>query len=932
MGLRSVTPRHAAVGVVASLYAVTALVFAFHLGTPDQLKRLSGLSLTVAALGAGVACVLRGQTVRDQPRTRVAWRLLGAAAVSWGLGQVVTLSYEVLLGQDVPFPSLADLGYLATVPFFGAGLLCLTGPAVHLAARLRAVLDGLLISCAVLLVSWVSVLGPVAHSSADSFLSKVILLAYPASDVATVTLVAYVLLRVRATGIRPTVPLGPIAVALFGFAIADSGYAYLSLVGAYASGSVIDAGWLGGFTVLFIAALLTPRREEEQQPETRPLGMLLPYVFIVLAIVFSVVMTEIQGLVDSVLMWIRTLLILLMVVRQVLTLQEVSRLTRTLERRVDQRTAQLRLSQERFRAMVEHSSDVVSLIGTDGTISYLSDSVMRVFGHDGQALLGRRFRDLLDEPSRSRLATTISEVAQQPLRAAVVELRLLHGDGGWRQIETTVTNLLSEPAVDALVLNSRDVSERRQLENQLTHQAFHDPLTGLANRALFSDRVQHAVRRRADRTVAVLFLDLDGFKEVNDSLGHASGDALLVEVADRISRCVGPGDTIARLGGDEFAVLIEDATSDVEVAGVAARVREALAAVVTIGGHDIFAAGSIGIATAGPDTTDADQLIRNADLAMYQAKDRRDGEPVIYDPSMHATLLERLQMEADLRAAVREHRLHVHYQPTFTLDTGTLVAVEALVRWTHAERGEIPPADFIPVAEQTGLIHEIGRFVLREACMQGEAWRRIAPSKPIAVAVNISGRQMQRAGFHEEVQQVLDETGLPPALLVLEMTESVLMDDTDASLKTLQSLKALGIRIAIDDFGTGYSSLSYLHRFPVDILKIDRSFVERLSATNGQESLVHSIVQLGQTLQLETIAEGIEDHRQLLALRRLGADMAQGYHFGRPGPPEAVTKQLIEDGAAADDEPPAGGDPVVPGQREAERTPGAVREADIPLV
>jgi len=341
-------------------------------------------------------------------------------------------------------------------------------------------------------------------------------------------------------------------------------------------------------------------------------------------------------------------------------------------------------------------------------------------------------------------------------------------------------------------------------------------------------------------------------------------------------------------------VLIEGATSAAAVIGTAARIRETLTEAIQIGGHDLFVAASIGIASAGPDTDDADQLIRNADLAMYQAKDRGDGEPVIYDPSMHATLLDRLQLEADLRTAIRENKLHVHYQPTFTLDTGELVAVEALVRWAHPERGDVPPVDFIPLAEQTGLIHDLGRFVLREACEQGQRWRSLAPGRPISVAVNISGRQMQRAGFHDEVRQVLAETGLPPGHLVLEMTESVLMDDTDASLRTLQSLKALGIRIAIDDFGTGYSSLSYLHRFPVDILKIDRSFVERLSATNGQESLVHSIVQLGQTLQLETIAEGIEDHRQLLALRRLGADMAQGYHFGRPGPADAVTQQLVE--------------------------------------
>jgi diguanylate cyclase (GGDEF)-like protein/PAS domain S-box-containing protein len=938
MGLRSVTARRAVIGAVLALYVAIAITFAFDFCGPVHLRRISGLSLTLASLGAGVACVVRGGTV-PAGRIRAAWWLLGAAAISWGLGQVVTLSYEVLLGQAVPFPSPADLGYLLTVPLFGAGLLCLTGSSVRLATRLRTVLDGLLITCAVLLVSWAVVLGPVARSSTDSLLSKVILLAYPAGDVATVTLVAYVLLRVRAAGVRPPVPLELIGVALAGFAVGDSGYAYLSLTGDYASGSAVDAGWLGGFTVLFVAATLRPPDAEEPVAETRPLGMLLPYAFIVAAIGVSILMTEARGSTDAVVMWIRTLLVLLMVVRQVLTLLEVSALTRTLERRVDDRTVELRTSQERFRAMVEHSSDVVSLVSLDGTISYVSDSSRRVFGYDAGTLLGPGGDQYLDEESRDLLEHAIAEVAGQPLRTAVVELRFRHGDGGWRYIETTITNLLAEPSVGALVLNSRDVSERRRLEDQLTHQAFHDPLTGLANRALFADRVQHAVRRRADNgTIAVLFLDLDGFKEVNDSLGHASGDALLARVAERIGACVGPGDTIARLGGDEFAVLVEDATSAADVVATAGRIRESLATAIEVGGHDLFVAASIGIASADRETDEGDQLIRNADLAMYRAKDRRDGEPVIFDKSMHVSLVERLQMEADLRVAIREDALHVHYQPTFTLDTGVLVAVEALARWTHPERGDIPPADFIPVAEQTGLIHDIGRFVLREACAQGERWRRLVPDRPIAVAVNISGRQMQRAGFHLEVLEILEECGLPPEHLVLEMTESVLMDDTDTSVATLQELKALGIRIAIDDFGTGYSSLSYLHRFPVDILKIDRSFVERLTARNGQESLVHSIVQLGQTLRLETIAEGIEDHGQLLALRRLGADMAQGYHFGRPGPPEEVTHQLLDHlvagpaGAAAGPaaRPAATAAATVPAPREPAAVPEPVDAGDAP--
>jgi diguanylate cyclase (GGDEF)-like protein/PAS domain S-box-containing protein len=887
------TPRHLLVAVAATGYLVIATVFALKLVPPATLSLLSGLSLIVASISAGVAGLVRSSRVPD-PRIKSSWQLLGAAAIAWGGGQTVTVFYELMLDEDAPFPSFGDVGYLLAVPLWAAGLLYLAMPAHQVATRIRAVLDGLLIGIALLLVSWVTVLGPVAHSSTDLLINKMILLAYPVGDVALVTLVAYVVLRFRASARQPPVPLKLIAVALGAFAVADSGYAYLSLAEGYSSGSAIDAGWLGGFTLLLIAALL-PNRPAEQQatPHTRPLGVLLPYFFVVVAAIISSLVNIDHT--DIITRWIRTSMILLMVARQVLTLLENSQLTRTLERRVDDRTAELELSKDRFRALVEHSSDVVSLISSGGELIYQSESSMRVFGYPGSELLGRRFAELLDQPSRIKFNAAMTMAAKSASWNEPLQLRLIHGDGAWRQVETTVTNLLKDPAVQALVLNTRDVSERRELEDQLLHQAFHDSLTGLANRALFHDRVQHAMRRRTLKdSVGVLFLDLDGFKEVNDSLGHSTGDALLIEVAARLNTCVRPGDTIARLGGDEFAILVEGAKAAIEFVAVAERIRTALDAAVVINGSSLSIRASIGIASADLGTNDADQLIRNADLAMYRAKELRDGEFAIYDPSMHSTLVERLALEAELRLAVDQELLHVHYQPTYTLDTGKLVGVEALIRWNHPERGQIPPDAFISLAEQTGLIHQLGLFVLREACHQGRRWLEQAPGTPLSIAVNISGKQLQRIGFADEVRSVLVESGLPPESLVLEMTESVLMDDTDGSVRALAELKAMGIRIAIDDFGTGYSSLSYLHKFPVDILKIDRSFVERLSGAFAEESLVQSIVQLAQTLHLETIAEGIEDHGQLLALRRLGCQIAQGYHFGRPGPPDLVGQLLID--------------------------------------
>jgi diguanylate cyclase (GGDEF)-like protein/PAS domain S-box-containing protein len=898
MTSRRITPPRAGsvpAVLVTAVYAVTAAILVLGPLSAHALSVTSGVGLAVGAFGSGAACLVRARPSGD-PRTRAAWLLLGCGAVSWGVGQCLADYHDLIIGDGVPFPALSDVGYLLTVPLWAAALLCLTAAPDQVATRWRSGLDGLLVSSSLLLVSWVTVLGPLARSSGQSSFDKTVLLAYPLGDVVLATLATYVILRFRATGVRPGVRLGMIGLAIGAFAVADSAYAYLVLVDDYVSGGPVDAGWLGGFAMLLVAAVRppAPAGAVEAAP-VRPLGMLLPYVFVATAAVVSALGTN-----DPFDAWIRTALILLLVVRQILTLRENSNLTRTLQQRVEARTAELAQSKDRFRALVEHSSDVVSLVRLDGTIVYQSDSSRGVFGHSSADLTGRRFSELLDQPSRLRFTAVLAQATREGLRNDPVELRLMHGDGAWRRIETTLTNLLDDPAVQGLVLNSRDVSQSRELEDQLVHQAFHDSLTGLANRALFNDRVRHAMHRRTTQeTIGVLFLDLDDFKQINDSLGHAVGDALLIEVGTRLNACVRPGDTIARLGGDEFAVLIEAARSHVEFTTVAERIRKSLQAPVMLDGRSLFVRASIGIATAELGMNDADRLIRNADLAMYRAKERRDGEFAHYDPSMHTTLVERLALEAELRLAVTQELLHVHYQPTYTIDRGRLTGVEALIRWDHPERGLIPPDQFIPLAEQTGLIHELGHFVLREACEQGRRWLDLAPNTPLSIGVNISGKQLQRAGFVAEVREVLENSGLPPSSLVLEMTESVLMDDTDGSAKSLAELKSMGIRIAIDDFGTGYSSLSYLHRFPVDILKIDRSFVERLSGADAEESLVQSIVQLAQTLQLETIAEGIEDHGQLLTLRRLGCQVAQGYHFGRPGPPDIVQALLLEapDGA-----------------------------------
>jgi diguanylate cyclase (GGDEF)-like protein/PAS domain S-box-containing protein len=575
----------------------------------------------------------------------------------------------------------------------------------------------------------------------------------------------------------------------------------------------------------------------------------------------------------------------LIVVRQVLTLLENRSLTRHLESRVAARTAELSASEQRFQALVQHSSDVLSVVDADTVVLYESDSVQRVFGHPADIFTGRRMADLLGSRPGAQLTHALRSLIGRPYASTVVEMTVKHRDGRRRRAEMTVTNLLDDPNVGGFVLNTRDISESRQLQDQLVHEAHHDALTQLANRAKFHNRVQEALRgsRRTD-DVAVLFLDLDGFKEVNDSLGHAAGDDLLVHVAERLRTSVRDDDLVARLGGDEFAVLVQSIVATADARTVAERIVAELRAPFTLGGREIHIAASIGLACAG-DAADAEQLMRNADLAMYQAKSSGGGGYASYHREMLTGLVERLELESDLRRALERDELVLHYQPTVELTDGRISGFEALLRWQHPTRGSIPPLDFIPLAEATGLIESIGRWVLTEACRQAVAWSAQG-APPMKMAVNVSARQFEHTDLPAVVAEILAATGMPAGQLCLEMTESILMTDTEETLTQLQALKALGVTLAIDDFGTGYSSLAYLRRFPVDILKIDRSFVERLGAgPDGTDTaLATTIVQLAHSLGMTTVAEGIEELQQWTELRAMGCDNAQGYYFSRPVP------------------------------------------------
>ena len=555
-----------------------------------------------------------------------------------------------------------------------------------------------------------------------------------------------------------------------------------------------------------------------------------------------------------------------------------------------------RRGEARFGSLVRHASDLITVIGRDGVITYQSPSIERLLGYDAEQMTGRRFEELLDPSDGDRVREMLVDVAalarEQP---EVVQCTLVHSDGTPHQFELNCTNLLGDEHVGGIVLNCRDISERKAFEEQLTHQAFHDPVTGLANRALFAERVRHVIARtrREHQSVAVVFLDLDDFKTINDSLGHAAGDEVLVEVAKRLATSVRASDTAARFGGDEFALLLEDIDGVQEAADTADRVLETLALPLRVAHKELTLRCSIGISVVSDGSpAGAEELIRDADAAMYRAKRDGKGSYRLFEPEMHEGVLARLELRTDLQRAIATEQLALHYQPVVRIQDGSISGVEALLRWRHPERGMIPPDQFIPLAEETGLIVPIGRWVLREGCRHARRMRDTLPGgETLTMSINLSVKQLQHSDVIADVHDAIEEAGIEPSALTLEITETVLMADTDLAVTRLRELKALGVNLALDDFGTGYSSLSYLSRFPVDILKMDRSFLTG-GATPEMSELASAVLALGTTLKLDVVAEGIEQPEQWTSLRDLGCEFGQGFFFARPMDAEAALEHL----------------------------------------
>jgi diguanylate cyclase (GGDEF)-like protein/PAS domain S-box-containing protein len=817
---------------------------------------------------------------------RTAWRCLSIALALYFVGTTIGVN-SWLHGQD-PFPGLADVFYVAFFPaIFGAVFFLIRASAVRV-RWVQLALDAMILVVGFGAFFWFLVIRPAASGTEIDVFKRALSQTYIALNCILLLTLGVLLLAGVGNPNGRRVPL----LLLVGFAtmfLGDILWSVAKISGDYLPGALQDVLYLVCYVPLAAAG-----REQMRATTARgaprasdSLAQSLPYAAMLTA--FLVLVSFTRGDIGSpatVMTIVVFALTLLVMVRQALVLRGDA-LTR--ERRA------ARMVEDRYASLIANASDVIMIVAVDGALRFASPASKRTLGLSPEDVAGKNLLDLWAGDDGERLRAFLAEVAATPGGAVgPVELHIERGPERY-VLEIVGSNLTDDPAVQGLALNFRDISERKALEEQLRQLAFHDPLTLLANRNLFRDRVQHSLTlaQRGQHQVAVMFLDLDNFKNINDSLGHDAGDRLLQAVAQRLVKSTRFSDTVARLGGDEFAILLEGIATIAEVESLAASLIEGLEQPFALSATEVRVSASVGVAFSTFEAG-AEALLSKADIAMYHAKAAGKNRFVTFQPQMQELLHERLRLEADIGRALVNEEFFVEYQPIVDLGTRSLLGVEALVRWRHPELGVLMPGRFIQVAEECGQIVKLGRWVLRRACTELRAWRSsVAGGAGLRVAVNISGRHLQHGDLVQDVAQALAESGLEPGNLVIELTESTIMHNTEANLGRLRQLKALGVRLAIDDFGTGYSSLSYLHRFPIDILKIDHSFVNRLTNTYNGPELARAVITLGETLGLDTVAEGIELEPQVAALLSLGCVAGQGFLFAMPGSLEQLSKSTF---------------------------------------
>ena len=882
----------ALLGLAVASVAMIAAWYVLLPGDAEPQRVVSDLwTPVVDVIAAGL--VVRAALGVKVTRLRLAWGLVGAAMLLYSLGDLLWLALD-LTGPQVAFPSVADLAYTAFYPVMAAGLLLFPAAALARREATRLGIDSSIIVLGGGMVVWQSILGPALASPQSDWTGTLLALGYPIGDLVLLFGIATIALR-RPDGIEPRA-LGALVVGLALMFVADVAFGELSLAGATAP-HWTDLVYLGFSVLIAIAGYLQAhpgRKDARVDADTLSRWLiLLPYAG--LAAGFTILVTAAAGNVPAAvgdLLGGAVGLTVLVLLRQELVLRENSQLLAERARRA---------SEARFRTLEANSSDAIVLVDPDGTIAYVSPAVEHVLGLGKTVLVGSSVARLAHADDAGLLRTLVADSAAG-MPVGPLEWRLWGQDGVWRQVETVAANLLADPTIGKIVLTTRDVRERQALRREVSEAAFRDALTGLPNRALFRDRVGRALEsaRRTGGTTAVLYLDLDGFRRLNDSLGHAMGDAILKETAERVTASIRTADTCARLGGDEFAVLLDGEASVMDATEVAERIRAALRAPMQPGGAMLELTASIGIAVTrdGVDAREPRALIRDADIAMSAARDEGRDRAVVFEPSMQVALEGSFELETDLRRAVGAGELVLEYQPIVDLQSGELVGAEALVRWNHPTRGRLGPNVFIPLAEETGLIGEIGTWVLRTACVEVARWASRAPAVVPRVSVNLAASQVADERLPWIVQSALAQAGASPAWLTLEVTESHLVVDTVAILERLHAIRALGIQISVDDFGTGYSSLAYLQEFPIDHIKIDRSFVIPLDDPARSPGLAAAVVEIGRALGMATIAEGIETERQLDRLRSMGCRYGQGFLLGRPLAADAILALVGKPSAA----------------------------------
>lgn len=887
----------------AAAIGVYGVLTGLHPGDGPLWPAFKNVTEVLAAGLATLACAIRAKreragrdsAVEVGGRAWIAWSLIAAGLAAWTVGQIGWGVIIVGFGAVPPEVSPLDGAFLLSPVLIALGLLAMVRTPAGYLSSLRAMLEGLFIAAGVLLLSWSLIVGPVSASGAASTLGGAVNLAYPLLDVVALSAVLFVAFWRR----NDSPPgLGLLGLGIACLAVSDSSFWYMSETNVAFSGSTpLDSGWVAAFLLIALAALRPVGRAPWRRLGSNGRALLaipaLPAVLGVGVVLAHWGLGGGLGTSAGTLLAIVTAVVLLGAALLLTVSYENDALRSDLERRVEERTAELHATERYYRALVQNASDVVMVVGPDLGIRYLSDSLLNIFGLRPEPLVGGHL-GVFGDAAAETLTEALGVAALAPGQLARVEWTLNDATGRARQVESTITNLLADPHVGAFVLNTRDATERAELEEQLRHQAFHDPLTGLSNRALLDDRAAQVFARslRTGAQVAAIAADLDAFKQVNDSLGHQAGDELLRAVAQRLQTVARPEDTVARIGGDEFLVLVDAVDSRKDALALAERLHDAIQPAFTLDGSEYRVTVSVGVAVGPASTTSFEQLQSDADAAMYAVKAGGKDAVQLFRIGMRRQARERLRLQSDLRKALENDELWLLYQPEVDILSERLDGFEALVRWNHPTRGLVQPDRFIALAEESGLIVPLGRWVLTEALREAATWDRAETgSDAPSIAVNVSTVQLKAPSLLTDVREALQRSGIDPARVVLEITESSLIDDSDSVIHVLHALKELGVHIAIDDFGTGYASLAYLQRMPVDILKVDRSFVATGGA-RGRE-LLEAIVGIGQTLSLVTIAEGVEQPEQLAMVESVGCDLAQGYLLGRPLPAQEA-RHLIE--------------------------------------